>query len=309
MARTTAPSSSRAPSSTPRASGAKRAKGTTAKRRSSGSGAAKGRGKGSPKTRARAAGGPRSSTRRRRAPRQRGVAARAGDLALAGLRHAYGWVAPRVRFAHVLAALLLAVLYVHDVRLEWGAAATAAGPGGGRGAGGTPTARLASFAHPSSHSAADVEQLRADYIAAYAPLARAEMEAYGIPASITLAQGLLESVAGTSRLATATNNHFGIKCFSRRCAPGHCRNFGDDHHKDFFRAYDHPRESYRAHSEFLRNGTRYARLFELDADDYAAWARGLSAAGYATDPAYADKLIGLVERYGLDAYDEAGGWF
>lgn len=243
-----------------------------------------------------------------------GFGARLGNVllkaAIGGGRAAFAWVAPRVRFVHVLIALLLAVLYVHDVRFEW----RGQGPGispSGRTSPGASGPQLASFAHPAAHSSGDVQRLRADYIAAYAPVARAEMAAYGIPASITLAQGLLESVAGTSRLATATNNHFGIKCFSKRCAPGHCRNFGDDHHKDFFRAYADPRESYRAHSEFLRNGKRYARLFDLGADDYVGWARGLRAAGYATDPQYADKLIGLIERYDLTAYDEGvgGGWF
>ena len=229
----------------------------------------------------------------------------AGDLLRAG-GAVVRWAAPRVRFVHVLIALLAGVLYVHDVRFEWDGAEASVG---GRGSAGAPTPQLAHFTHPADRSAADVERLRRHYVAAYAPLAQAEMAAYGIPASITLAQGLLESVAGTSRLAVETNNHFGIKCFSKRCAAGHCRNFGDDHHKDFFRAYDHPRDSYRAHSEFLRNGKRYARLFDLASDDYAGWARGLSAAGYATDPRYADKLIGLVERYGLDDYDDAGRWF
>lgn len=166
-----------------------------------------------------------------------------------------------------------------------------------------PRPERAEFAHPAGTRAEEVERLRDTYLRTYAPLARAEMEAYGIPASVTLAQGLLESVAGTSRLAVATNNHFGIKCFSRSCAPGHCRNFDDDHHKDFFRAYAHPRESYRAHSEFLRGGQRYAGLFALAPNDYRGWAQGLRRAGYATDPAYGDKLIALIERYDLTGYD------
>lgn len=209
---------------------------------------------------------------------------------------------PRPSFGALMLLLAAAFVYRHGVHVELGGDATAAvashadlGP---------PRAQLASFKHPASHSADDVERLRYAYIERYAPLAVEEMEAYGIPASITLAQGLLESVAGTSRLAAATNNHFGMKCFSKSCAPGHCHNFDDDHHKDFFRVYEHPRESYRAHSDFLRGGKRYARLFELTANDYEGWAHGLRACGYATDPKYGDKLVSLIERYGLAAYDE-----
>lgn len=299
--------SSKSPSSRPRKptgtgksrSATKRAAGTTAKRGGQGTGRTVETGK----SRKKASGGKRRSRRRSGRSVPLRVAAWGGSLLLAGGRRLYAFAAPRVRFAHVLVALLAAVLYVHGVRVEWGSG----DGGGGRGAAaGAAAPRLASFSHPADHSTADVQRLRADYIATYAPLAQDEMDAYGIPASITLAQGLLESVAGTSRLARETNNHFGIKCFSKRCAPGHCRNFGDDHHKDFFRAYDHPRDSYRAHSEFLRNGKRYARLFDLDSDDYEGWAEGLSRAGYATDPRYADKLIGLVERYGLDEYDDTG---
>ena len=207
-----------------------------------------------------------------------------------------------LRFPYLVAAMLLAIVYVHGVRVEVNPAKT---PAAGRAeASGSGRAQLASFSHPASHSKKDVQTLRTEYIDTYADVAVAEMRAFGIPASITLAQGLLESVAGTSRLATQTNNHFGMKCFSKKCAPGHCRNFDDDHHKDFFRAYAHPRESFRAHSKFLRDGKRYAGLFKLRGDDYEGWARGLSKAGYATDPKYADKLISLVERYELDRFDE-----
>ena len=165
--------------------------------------------------------------------------------------------------------------------------------------------RLASFRHAGTLSADEVDDLRRAYIATYATDARREMRAHGIPASITLAQGLLESVAGTSRLAAETNNHFGIKCFARACPKGHCRNFEDDHHKDFFRRYDHPAESFRAHSGLLTANPRYAPLFDLDRRDYRAWAKGLREAGYATDPRYAAKLISLIERYGLDRFDES----
>ena len=168
---------------------------------------------------------------------------------------------------------------------------------------GKATAQLASFSHPAGHSTEDIQRLRADYIRQYGPIAVKEMQKYGIPASITLAQGLLESVAGTSKLAEATNNHFGMKCFSKSCKPGHCVNFDDDHHKDFFRAYDHPAKSFRAHSEFLKNGSRYASLFSLKPSDYKGWAKGLSKAGYATDPEYATKLISLIERYDLQDWD------
>ena len=210
-------------------------------------------------------------------------------------------IARYCRFRYLIAALTLGVLLVHDVEVRWSQRDT---PGAdGRESTAAAGVSVASFAHPADRSAEEVARLRADYVARWAPVARAEMRRAGVPASITLAQGLLESVAGTSRLATTTNNHFGIKCFSRTCAPGHCRNFDDDHHKDFFRAYDDPADSYRAHSDFLRGGKRYAGLFDLAPDDYAAWARGLSRAGYATDPAYADKLVSLVERYGLARYD------
>jgi flagellum-specific peptidoglycan hydrolase FlgJ len=143
---------------------------------------------------------------------------------------------------------------------------------------------------------------RMAYVQKYADLALQEQDKYGIPASITLAQGILESVCGESRLARENNNHFGIKCFSRRCARGHCSNFEDDHHKDFFRKYDNPRESYRAHSHLLR-GKRYRHLFRLDPSDYRSWAYGLKKAGYATDKKYPEKLIRLIEELDLHRYD------
>ncbi len=141
------------------------------------------------------------------------------------------------------------------------------------------------------------------YMERYAPVAQAEMRRFGIPASITLAQGLLESNAGDSPLVRKTNNHFGIKCFSKTCKRGHCTNFTDDSHKDFFVRYDNAWSSYRAHSQFLKNSKRYAALFELDPTDYRAWAQGLERAGYATDPRYAEKLIALIENLGLSRYD------
>jgi flagellum-specific peptidoglycan hydrolase FlgJ len=145
----------------------------------------------------------------------------------------------------------------------------------------------------------------AAYIERYAQLAIAEQQKFGIPASITLAQGLLESNAGESKLARNTNNHFGIKCFSRKCKRGHCKNFTDDSHKDFFVQYQNVWSSYRAHSKFLKNSSRYAKLFHLGPDDYRGWARGLQKAGYATDRKYGDKLIAIIENLQLDRYDSA----
>lgn len=142
-----------------------------------------------------------------------------------------------------------------------------------------------------------------NYIQKYAPLAKREMEMYGIPASIKLAQGLLESNAGDSRLAKNNNNHFGIKCFSKKCRKGHCSNFSDDTHKDFFRKYKSVRESFRAHSQFLQKN-RYQSLLSLDPLDYKGWAHGLKAAGYATDKQYATKLIRIIETLQLYHYDK-----
>lgn len=140
------------------------------------------------------------------------------------------------------------------------------------------------------------------YIRRFAKTAQSESTKYGMPASINMAQGLLESGAGKSRLATKNNNHFGVKCFSKKCAKGHCSNFDDDHHKDFFRSYKSAWESWRAHSELLQR-KHYRHLKKLDSSDYKAWAHGLKKAGYATDPRYAEKLIDLIETYGLHQLD------
>ncbi|PHI19802.1 hypothetical protein CEQ90_11295 [Lewinellaceae bacterium SD302] len=140
------------------------------------------------------------------------------------------------------------------------------------------------------------------YVADFRALAQEEMRKNGVPASITLAQGLLESNIGKSRLARENNNHFGIKCFSRSCRKGHCTNFSDDSHKDFFMKFGSTEESYHAHSKLLKKD-RYKKLFELRITDYKNWARGLSKAGYATDPKYADKLIALIEALELHVYD------
>lgn len=140
-----------------------------------------------------------------------------------------------------------------------------------------------------------------EYIETFSAIAQEEMKAYGIPASITLAQGLLESGFGRGELARKTNNHFGIKCHVGW--EGDYAHHDDDERGECFRRYNHPRYSYRDHSLFLTTRSRYAGLFELPQDDYRGWARGLKKAGYATDRHYPEKLIQLVERYGLDRFD------
>ncbi|MCC6460846.1 MAG: glucosaminidase domain-containing protein [Saprospiraceae bacterium] len=141
----------------------------------------------------------------------------------------------------------------------------------------------------------------AEYIRRYSKIAITEMKRYGIPASISLAQGLVESRSGSSKLATRNNNHFGMKCFSRNCGKGHCSNFADDHHKDFFRIFKNPWDSWRAHSQMLANG-RYLRLKKYGRD-YRKWAQGLEQLGYATDRSYSEKLIGVIEKYDLHRFD------
>ena len=141
-----------------------------------------------------------------------------------------------------------------------------------------------------------------DYIKKYRELAVEEMKKYHIPASITLAQGLLESGAGQSTLARKSNNHFGIKCGSDW--NGKTVSHDDDARGECFRAYKHPKDSYEDHSKFLAGRSRYASLFKLKITDYKGWARGLKKAGYATNPRYADQLIGIIELYELHKYDE-----
>lgn len=144
-----------------------------------------------------------------------------------------------------------------------------------------------------------------EYIHKYRSIAVEEMKHYRIPASITLAQGLLESGAGKGTLARKSNNHFGIKCGSAWDGP--TVRHDDDARQECFRAYRHPKESYRDHSKFLRSGARYAFLFQLPITDYKGWARGLKKAGYATDPQYANRLINLIELYELYRYDQRHG--
>lgn len=138
------------------------------------------------------------------------------------------------------------------------------------------------------------------YIEEFAPIAQEEMRLYKIPASITLAQGILESGAGKGELTRRANNHFGIKCHDW---DGEKVYHDDDERGECFRKYKHARYSYRDHSLFLTGRGRYASLFELASDDYRGWAKGLRKAGYATDRRYPDKLIDLIERFKLYRYD------
>lgn len=146
------------------------------------------------------------------------------------------------------------------------------------------------------------DSLKKAYVDKYARWAVREMEYSGIPASITMAQGLLESGAGTSELAVRANNHFGIKC--RKEWTGQHYLYQDDDHDNCFRKYDSVAESYRDHSHFLMYRPRYESLFDLDPKDYKAWAYGLKKAGYATHPDYAPMLVKLIEDFNLFLLDE-----
>jgi len=139
------------------------------------------------------------------------------------------------------------------------------------------------------------------YIENYSIIAKDEMQLYGIPASITLAQGILESGAGRSGLSRKSNNHFGIKC--HKDWTGERVYHDDDELQECFRKYKDPDKSFRDHSLFLTERTRYKDLFKLKKDDYKGWAKGLRKAGYATDPKYPKKLIDIIERYKLFKLD------
>lgn len=141
-----------------------------------------------------------------------------------------------------------------------------------------------------------------DYIEQYKKVAIQKMKEYGIPASITLAQGILESGSGNSRLARKANNHFGIKC--HKDWDGKRFFMDDDAKHECFRKYKNPADSYRDHSLFLTQRGRYSFLFDYDITDYKKWAHGLKKAGYATNPKYPHLLIGLIERYNLAQYDK-----
>jgi len=157
---------------------------------------------------------------------------------------------------------------------------------------------------PKKEEAIVIKPLPADdtgnYIKEFAEIAQEEMRLYSIPASITLAQGILESGAGKGELVGKAKNHFGIKCHDWKGAVVY---HDDDEQGECFRKYSLAKFSYRDHSLFLSNRGRYSSLFKLPKDDYKGWANGLKNAGYATDPAYPDKLIRIVEKYQLYRYD------
>ena len=140
-----------------------------------------------------------------------------------------------------------------------------------------------------------------EYINTYKNIAMVEMQRYGIPASITLAQAILESGSGQGRLARHARNHFGIKCHYDW--EGDTITHDDDAKGECFRKYEHPEASFEDHSQFLVNRSRYAFLFSLKAGDYKGWAYGLKKAGYATDPGYPQKLLLLIKKYELHQYD------
>lgn len=141
-----------------------------------------------------------------------------------------------------------------------------------------------------------------EYIKSFKETAKTNMKEYGIPASIILAQGILESGSGNGTLSKKANNHFGIKCHTDW--KGDKVYHDDDEKGECFRKYSQASESYRDHALFLTSRKRYNFLFELDKSDYKAWANGLKQAGYATDPKYPSKLISIIERYNLSDYDE-----
>jgi flagellum-specific peptidoglycan hydrolase FlgJ len=155
-----------------------------------------------------------------------------------------------------------------------------------------------------SWSEKDYEKFTSEkvYIESFAEVAMKEMKLYGVPASITLAQGILETSAGKSELVKSSNNHFGIKCHDSWT--GDSVTYDDDAKGECFRKYRSPITSYRDHSKFLTSRPRYSNLFELKPTDYKSWAKGLRMAGYATDKSYSDKLIAIIERNDLDKYDD-----
>lgn len=156
------------------------------------------------------------------------------------------------------------------------------------------------FAQPSER-----KYTCADYVEKYKNDAIREMQMFRVPASITLAQGMLESDNGNSALAVYANNHFGIKCHKEWTGETYVQD--DDDTNECFRKYPSVYDSYVDHSQFLKTRKRYAQLFELKVTDYKGWAKGLKAAGYATDPKYADRLIEIIERYKLNQYDTEEG--
>jgi LysM repeat protein len=162
---------------------------------------------------------------------------------------------------------------------------------------------MGAYAQPNLHN--DTGRITPEmYIEMFKDAAIADMMKTGVPSSITLAQGMYESDYGNSPLAKSANNHFGIKC--------HKEWTGDTYHKDddapneCFRKYENVLQSYDDHSDFLRSRSRYHFLFELEITDYKGWSHGLKKAGYATNPNYANKIIGLIEKYNLSEFDARG---
>lgn len=148
-------------------------------------------------------------------------------------------------------------------------------------------------------------QTREEYVEKYKAIAIAHMERYGIPASITMAQGILESDSGNSRLSLSSNNHFGIKC--KKHWTGDRVYHDDDAKGECFRAYPSVEASYQDHADFLDQSPRYDSLFAYPSDDYRSWARGLKAAGYATAPDYAERLVNIIESMKLYLLDKENG--
>lgn len=158
------------------------------------------------------------------------------------------------------------------------------------------------FVFLSAYAQSETQKTLANnYLDKFADFAVKEMLRSGVPASITLAQGMLESNYGRSELAVRANNHFGIQCGSSWT--GKRVEHMDSGELRQFRKYRTALDSYKDHSDFLLNNRRYSSLFDLERTDYKGWARGLKSAGYAEDPAYADKLIRIIEMYDLDRYD------
>ncbi|WP_237421204.1 glucosaminidase domain-containing protein [Flavobacterium sp. Sd200] len=167
-------------------------------------------------------------------------------------------------------------------------------------AGAQTTTRKTETLESTSKTTVYSEQV-SEYVNQFKDIAQQNMKNHGVPASITLAQGILESGAGRGKLAVTANNHFGIKCHTGW--DGDKIYHDDDAAQECFRKYNDASESFNDHSLFLTGRSRYANLFKLEQDDYEGWAKGLKAAGYATDPKYPDKLIGLIERFNLAQYD------
>ena len=172
-----------------------------------------------------------------------------------------------------------------------------------------PTSLLAQVAEPEGEAKKPVDEwvknTPEEYIYKWRHVAVEHMEVYGIPASITMGQAILESGYGNGYLARVANNHFCIKC--KGSWTGATITHADDNPNDCFRVYDSAEDSFRDHADFLNNGSRYDFLFSYDADDYKNWAKGLKKAGYATAPDYAERLINIIERYNLHLLDKKNG--